>query len=84
MEISFIHTHILVHLHVNKTDFHMKGLALGLALKQMQKATRKSPIKRTPYSSCNFHLPKNPKSNLPRHLKPTEASLTSQHGGISL
>ena len=22
------------HLHVNKTDFHMKGLALGLALKQ--------------------------------------------------
>ena len=31
MEISFIHTHILVHLHVDKTNFHMKGSALGLA-----------------------------------------------------
>ena len=29
---------------VNKTDFHMKGFALGLALKQGLKATRKSPI----------------------------------------
>ena len=44
MEISFIHTQILVHLHVNKTNFHMKGFALGLALKQRQKATWKSPI----------------------------------------
>ena len=34
----------LVLLHVNKTDFHMKGFALGLALKQRRKATRKSPI----------------------------------------
>ena len=34
MEISFIHTQILVHLHVNKTNFHMKGFTLGLALKQ--------------------------------------------------
>ena len=34
MEISFIHTQILFHLHVNKTNFHMKGFALGLALKQ--------------------------------------------------
>ena len=25
MEISFIHMQILVHLHVNKTSFHMKG-----------------------------------------------------------
>ena len=33
----------LVHLHVNKTNFHMKGFALGLALKQRPKATRKSP-----------------------------------------
>ena len=33
MEISFIHNLILVHLHVNKTNFHMKGSALGLALK---------------------------------------------------
>ena len=43
MEISFIHMQILVHLHVNKTNFHTKGFALGLALKQRQKATRKSP-----------------------------------------
>ena len=35
---------ILVHLHVNKTNFHMKGFALGLALKQRRKATLKSPI----------------------------------------
>ena len=28
IEISFIHTQILVHLHVNKTNFHMKGFAL--------------------------------------------------------
>ena len=32
MEISFIHTQILVHLQVNKTNFHMKGFTLGLAL----------------------------------------------------
>ena len=31
-------------LHVNKTNFHIKGFALGLALKQRRKATRKSPI----------------------------------------
>ena len=37
-------TQILVYLHVNKTNFHMKGFVLGLALKQRQKATRKSPI----------------------------------------
>ena len=35
---------ILVYLHVNKTNFHMKGFALGLTLKQRRKATRKSPI----------------------------------------
>ena len=44
MEISFIHTQILVHLRVNKTNFHMKGFTLGLALKQRRKATQKSPI----------------------------------------
>ena len=44
MEVSFIHMQILVHLHVNKTNFHMKGLTLGLALKLRRKATRKSPI----------------------------------------
>ena len=27
-------------LHVNKTNFHMKGFALGLTLKQKWKATR--------------------------------------------
>ena len=31
-------------LHVNTTNFHMKGFALGLALKQRQNETRKSPI----------------------------------------
>ena len=36
----------LVCLHVNKTNFHMKDFALGLALKQSRKATRKSPIGR--------------------------------------
>ena len=34
MEIGFIHMQILLHLHVNQTNFHMKGFALGLALKQ--------------------------------------------------
>ena len=31
-------------LRVNKTNFHMKGFALGLALKQRRKATQKSAI----------------------------------------
>ena len=31
-------------MHVNKTDFHMKGFTLGLASKQRRKATWKSPI----------------------------------------
>ena len=44
MEISFIHMQMSVHLHVNKTNFHVKGFVLGLALKQRQKATCKSPI----------------------------------------
>ena len=44
LEISFIRMQILVYLHVNKTNFHMKGFTPGLALKQTQKATRKSPI----------------------------------------
>ena len=44
MEISFIYTQSLFHLHVNKTNFHVKGFALGLALKQRRKAIRKSPI----------------------------------------
>ena len=30
---------------MNKTHFHMKDFALGLALKQRRKTTRKSPIK---------------------------------------
>ena len=32
-----------------KTNFHVKGFALGLALKQRRKATRKSPIYRKRY-----------------------------------
>ena len=44
MAISFIHTQILVNLHVNKTNFHTKRFALGLVLKQRWKATRKLPI----------------------------------------
>ena len=44
MDMSFIHMYILVHLHGNKTDFHMKGFTQGPALKQRQKATQKSPI----------------------------------------
>ena len=31
-------------LRVNKTNFHMKGFALGLALKQRRNATQKSPV----------------------------------------
>ena len=35
MEISFIDMQILVHLHVNKTNFHIsEGFTPGLALKQ--------------------------------------------------
>ena len=34
-------------LRVNKTNFQMKGFALGLALKQRRKATWKSPIENT-------------------------------------
>ena len=46
MEISFIHSQILVHLHVTKTKFHVKGFAPGLSLKKTErrKETRKSPI----------------------------------------
>ena len=33
-------------LHVNKTNFYMKGFVQGLALKQRRNATRKSPISR--------------------------------------
>ena len=37
-----------VHSNVNHTHFHMKDFALGLGLKQRQKATRKWPIAITP------------------------------------
>ena len=40
METSFINMPMLVHLHVNQTNFQMKDFALGLALKQRRKATR--------------------------------------------
>ena len=39
-----------VHSDANQTHFHMKGFALGLVLKQRQKATRKWPI----YPSLHF------------------------------
>ena len=29
MKISFIHSQMLVHVHVNRTHFHVKGFALG-------------------------------------------------------
>ena len=44
MEISFIHMQILVHLHVNKTTFHMKGFALPDSLWNGWKTTQKWPI----------------------------------------
>ena len=44
MEISFIYMQMNQNLRVNKTNFHLKGFALGLALKQRRKRTRKSPI----------------------------------------
>ena len=44
MEIYFIHMSMNQNFHVNKANFHMKGFALGLALKQRRNATRKSPI----------------------------------------
>ena len=40
MEISFIHMQILVNLHVNKTDFHMKGFVLGLTRGERQLGNR--------------------------------------------
>ena len=39
------HWHVNINLRVNKTNFHIEGFALGLALKQRRKATRKSPIR---------------------------------------
>ena len=33
-----------VHSNANQTQFHMKGFALGLTLKERQKVTRKWPI----------------------------------------
>ena len=50
-QISFIHKQILVHLHVHKTSFHLKDFSLGLALKQRQKISRKSPIFSRAHSS---------------------------------
>ena len=43
MEIGFIHMYMNPNLHVNKSNFLMKDFGLGLALKQRQKTTRKSP-----------------------------------------
>ena len=43
MEISFIHMQ-MTKICMNKTNFHMKCFALGLAFKQRRNATQKSPI----------------------------------------
>ena len=56
MEISFIHMQILVHLQVNKTNFHVKGFTLGLTLKQRQNETRKSPITSIIHGVKNYLL----------------------------
>ena len=76
MEISFIHMQILVHLHVNKTNFHTKGFSLGLALKQRRKVTRKSPIgspsRKFPLLNTSWPL----KNSHPTHLN-TATSLLS-------
>ena len=56
MEISFIHVLILVHLHVNKPNFHMTGFAPGLALKQRQKATQKLSIDPVPVLASDRSL----------------------------
>ena len=50
MEISFIQMQIWVYLHVNKTNFHLKGFTLGLVLKERRKATQKWPI----HTTCFF------------------------------
>ena len=63
MEISFI-------LHVNKTNFHMKGFALGLALKQRRKATRKSPVQFTFCLLC-FSVQNKTKFKLPSVIRKT-------------
>ena len=46
-KVSFIHMQNLVHLHVNKTYYLVKSIALGLALKQRQRATQKMGYCRT-------------------------------------
>ena len=51
-------TTLHAHLHVNKTNFHIKGFALVLALKQRRKTTRKSPIKRELYPKNELFLNK--------------------------
>ena len=43
MEISFIRMYMNQNMHVSKINSNMKGFAPGLALRQRQKATRKSP-----------------------------------------
>ena len=53
--LCFKYRQIVVHLHVNKTNFHMKGFALR-ALKQRWKATRKLPIHRAAdFTLYEFH-----------------------------
>ena len=44
LKISLMYLQILVHLHVIYTNFHIRGFALSLILKQSRQATRKSPV----------------------------------------
>ena len=44
----------LVRLHLNETNLHMKSFALGLALKQRRKVTRKPAIKKIKKSPWSF------------------------------
>ena len=43
-------------LHVNKTNFHIEGFALGLALKQRRKATWKLPNSGLENTKVKFSL----------------------------
>ena len=62
--------------HVNKTNFHMKGFALGLILKHRQKATRKLPIDL--FSFCLFLVSSNPLT-----CKALLAKIIMHHGVVT-
>ena len=58
-----------VHSNANHTHFHMKDFALGLGLKQRQKATRKWPIVFPRSNELNFGMwPSTSLKNIPPYL----------------